>query len=129
MRPFSPKGGVLYWIRSSVSTFAALRILPGKEGVHVGEEAAGLARLRLPARRQRRAAQVDAVDQLGRQVVEEAAGIFPDPPPASTSTGPSVWSTAARCWRFSRDRSSGIGGAALYHSPPDSAAVFRYFPS
>src|SRR5437899_4561478 len=74
MRPFSPKGGVLYWIRSSVSTFAALRILPGKEGVHVGEEAAGLARLRLPARRQRRAAQVDAVDQLGRQVVEEAAG-------------------------------------------------------
>src|SRR5207253_5204278 len=36
MRPFSPKGGVLYWIRSSVSTFAALRILPGKEGVHVG---------------------------------------------------------------------------------------------
>ncbi len=62
MRPFSPKGGVLYWIRSSVSTFAALRILPGQERIHVGEEAPGLARLRL-AGRGGWPAQVDQVDQ------------------------------------------------------------------
>src|SRR5690242_11505742 len=73
IRRFSPKGGVLYWIRSTVSTFAALRILPRQEGVHVGEEAARLADLRLAARGWRRAAQIQSIDQLGRQVVEEAA--------------------------------------------------------
>src|SRR5229473_5161163 len=32
--------------------------------------------------------------------------VLPEPAPARTSTGPSVWSTAARCWGFSRERSS-----------------------
>src|SRR5712671_2478261 len=74
MRPFSPKGGVLYWIRSSVSTFVPLRILPGQEHVHVREETPGLPGLDLAAGRRQGPARVDEVDQLGRQVVEEAAG-------------------------------------------------------
>src|SRR5438105_2611351 len=33
--------------------------------------------------------------------------VLPDPAPASTSTAPSVCSTAARCWGFSDERSTG----------------------
>src|SRR6266404_1816555 len=52
--------------------------------------------------------------------------VLPEPAPASTSTGPSVRTTACLCWGLRSERSSAMdAGVATAERPPEPVLILR----